>query len=514
MKRENERGFALLLVFMLAAAIAISLYKAMPRAAFESERNKEALLIDRGEQYTRAIQLFVTKFKRFPANMDELEKTNNIRFLRKKYVDPMTGKDDWRLLHVNALGILTDSKIKKKKKADSAAANNFISLAPTLDQNSANNGAAANLAMRRRPSDQSQIPGQPTAPVDPNAPPPPFDPNNPNAASAGQAPGQVNVLPNTAQAGQPYPGQPYPGQTAQGYTPGYGQSAQPQQGYPVNPATPNGRPQGTVGGAFGNSGFGNSFGNQQANPGGMQGGQQNGQQTAMGLIQGLLTSPSQMGPQGNTGTAGAITAGGIAGVASKFEGESIKIYNDRQKYEEWEFVYDMKNDKRLQQAIPGGVPVNPGNGQGGALQTGINGQPSSFGGQQPTGFGQQPAGAFGSQQGAFGQQTAGTGSQPSSSSAGGGGFITVAPGLGSSNNTPAQPAQPVKVPPVAPGTQQVPAQPNPNQPVPVTPNQTNPQPTNQPQTNQPQTNPQQTNQQQTNQQQTTQPAVPPNNGPN
>ena len=139
MKRENERGFALLLVFMLAAAIAISLYKAMPRAAFESERNKEELLIERGEQYTRAVQLFVTKFKRFPANMDELEKTNNIRFLRKKFVDPMTGKDEWRLLHVNALGILTDSKIKKKTRKDSAAANDFISLAPTLDQSAANN---------------------------------------------------------------------------------------------------------------------------------------------------------------------------------------------------------------------------------------------------------------------------------------------------------------------------------------------------------------------------------------
>ena len=502
MKRENERGFALLLVFMLAAAIAISLYKAMPRAAFESERNKEELLIERGEQYTRAVQLFVTKFKRFPANMDELEKTNNIRFLRKKFVDPMTGKDEWRLLHVNALGILTDSKIKKKQKKDSGPANDFISLAPTLDQSAANNGAAANLAMRRRPSDQSQIPGQPVAPVDPNAPPPPFDPNNPNAASAGQLPGQVNVLPNTAQAGQPYPGQPYPGQTQPGYTPGYGQSQQPQQGYPVNPATPDGRPQGTVGGAFGNSGFGNSgFGNQQANPGGMQGGQggmqggqQNGQQTAMGLIQGLLTSPSQMGPQGNTGTAGAITAGGIAGVASKFEGDSIKIYNDRQKYEEWEFVYDMKNDKRLQQAIPGAGAVNPGNSQGG-----INGQQSSFGIQPATGFGQQPAGAFGSQQSAFGQQTAGTGSQPSSSSAGGGGFISVAPGLGSSSSPPT-PTTPAGQPtPVVPGGQQVPVQTNPNQPVPVTPPQTTP-PQTPPQTPPPQTTPP--------------PAQQPNNGPN
>jgi hypothetical protein len=39
--------------------------------------------------------------------------------------------------------------------------------------------------------------------------------------------------------------------------------------------------------------------------------------------------------------------GGIAGVASTAEGSGIKVYNDRDKYEEWEFIYDPKKDKRL-----------------------------------------------------------------------------------------------------------------------------------------------------------------------
>ncbi len=36
----------------------------------------------------------------YPGSIEQLEKTNNIRFLRQQYVDPMTGKADWRLIQV------------------------------------------------------------------------------------------------------------------------------------------------------------------------------------------------------------------------------------------------------------------------------------------------------------------------------------------------------------------------------------------------------------------------------
>ena len=40
MKRQ-ERGFALLMVFLMAAAISIMLYRQLPRVAFESQRDKD-----------------------------------------------------------------------------------------------------------------------------------------------------------------------------------------------------------------------------------------------------------------------------------------------------------------------------------------------------------------------------------------------------------------------------------------------------------------------------------------
>ena len=97
--REKERGFALLLVFMLAASVCIYLYMQMPRVAFEAQRAKEELLVSRGEQYKRAIQLFFRKTGgRYPASIEDLENTNGVRFLRHRYKDPMTGQDDWVLV--------------------------------------------------------------------------------------------------------------------------------------------------------------------------------------------------------------------------------------------------------------------------------------------------------------------------------------------------------------------------------------------------------------------------------
>jgi type II secretory pathway pseudopilin PulG len=97
--RPGEDGYILIAVLFLVALVLIGLAVAAPRMAKSIQRDKEIEAVHRGEQYKRAIQLYYRKFGRYPSSIDQLVDTNNIRFLRKKYTDPITGKDDWRLIH-------------------------------------------------------------------------------------------------------------------------------------------------------------------------------------------------------------------------------------------------------------------------------------------------------------------------------------------------------------------------------------------------------------------------------
>jgi len=99
-KSQNpEAGYVLLTVLFLVALILISLAVAAPKIAQSIQRDKELELVHRGEQYKRAIKLYYRKFGAYPSSIDQLINTNQIRFLRKRYTDPMTGKDDWKIIH-------------------------------------------------------------------------------------------------------------------------------------------------------------------------------------------------------------------------------------------------------------------------------------------------------------------------------------------------------------------------------------------------------------------------------
>jgi hypothetical protein len=95
-ERRSEEGYLLVWVMFMLAVFTIWLSVAVPRAAKEIQRDRDVETMRRGKQYTRAIQLYYRKFHAYPPNANALVNTNEIRFLRKKYIDPVTRKDDWK----------------------------------------------------------------------------------------------------------------------------------------------------------------------------------------------------------------------------------------------------------------------------------------------------------------------------------------------------------------------------------------------------------------------------------
>ncbi len=96
MRRHDEEGFLLVAVIFLLFLLILSLSIALPKVREDIQRDRDLETMHRGKQYIRAIQLYYRKFHAYPPNVDALVKTNEIRFLRKRYIDPTTGKDDWK----------------------------------------------------------------------------------------------------------------------------------------------------------------------------------------------------------------------------------------------------------------------------------------------------------------------------------------------------------------------------------------------------------------------------------
>jgi hypothetical protein len=377
--RPKESGFALLLVFLMAAIIAINLYMELPRLAFQAQRQKEQMLMERGEQYKRAIGLFLrtNKNTRWPASIEELENYNNRRFLRHRYIDPLTGKDEWRIIHI-ANGVLTDSVTNKKKDQDQDHIKNgaVMELAGVNGADSSGQ-TNVNAINRRRPSDggaQIGPDGQPIAsgvalPSGVASLPAGFGNGipNPTGVSGGTGPTTFNGV---AGGAPPFGGAngvagllgiptAPTGATGTAASPSYGLlgggSFAVGGGAPVQAPIPGALPGNLSGGVTSGVVGGIPGGQGNAPPGGGINVSPQAQAAAANLIQGLLTQPRPGGMQGLPGQSGVIMGGGIAGIASKSEGESIMVYADHSDYGEWEFIYDPTKFV---------APANPNNGGG------------------------------------------------------------------------------------------------------------------------------------------------------
>src|SRR6266849_8377721 len=95
----DERGYILITLMLFVALLTIGLLAMVQDIESRIKRDREEELIHRGVQYSRAVRHYFKKFGRYPNRIEELENTNNIRFLRKRYKDPITGKD-FKPLHM------------------------------------------------------------------------------------------------------------------------------------------------------------------------------------------------------------------------------------------------------------------------------------------------------------------------------------------------------------------------------------------------------------------------------
>ena len=97
---STQKGYMLLAVMLLITVMLIVLATAVPRIAQQIKREKEDELIHRGKEYATAIKKFYHKNGTYPVSLEQLDSTNNQRFLRHRYKDPMTESGEWKLIHV------------------------------------------------------------------------------------------------------------------------------------------------------------------------------------------------------------------------------------------------------------------------------------------------------------------------------------------------------------------------------------------------------------------------------
>lgn len=278
-RARAESGWILLTLMLFVALIAISAAVIAPALAFQVKRDREEEMIHRAVQYSRAVRKYFKKFGRFPTRVEELENTNNLRFLRKRYKDPVTGKE-FRLLHY------TDVKFNF---AAGVAGMNPAGV-PTL-------GGVGNQA---------------------------------NAQAAAAALGQVAAL-QAAQQNNPNPFA-NPNQTS----PGSGSAT-------------------TTGDGTGSEKPGSGDASKEGDS---------------------ASSKSSPGSAGNPLSAQTFGGGPIVGVASTSENETIREFNKKHHYNDWQFIYDPGTDRGGLLNAPAQPPLagagqtiqnNPGATQGGQL---------------------------------------------------------------------------------------------------------------------------------------------------
>lgn len=283
---SSEDGYILLTLVLFVALLAIAAVVMAPVIKQQIKRDREEEMIHRGVQYSRAIKHYYKKFSRYPTRLEDLENTNNLRFLRRRYKDPITGKD-FKLLRMGDVQMGFGGGI-----------------AGAVPVNGMNPGSPGTGALGTIVGNAFNAPSGISAQGGFNSPSP-FN----SSGGAGGPGANPNMGPGGFNSG--------PGGLA-------GQNSQPA--------------------------VGDTDANQTVTAGG----------TAPGApgAQGAAGSGSDAGPS-NTQVFG---GGPVVGVVSTSKEKTIRIFNKKEHYNEWQFIYDPTTDTGGLLATPNIPSLQAGGG--------------------------------------------------------------------------------------------------------------------------------------------------------
>jgi type II secretory pathway pseudopilin PulG len=382
--RAPEQGFVLVGLIVAIFFILLALSIAAPTVAKELKRERELETIHRGNQYVRAIQLYYKKSGGYPASMELLGKSNNVRYLRQQYVDPMTGKADWRLIHIGEAKTTVKGFFGKALPGMAPGLGTAAGMASSGGIGTGAAGASGTSGTTGGPGFIGSTPGSS-----------PF-----GGADSG------------ATAASPF------GSSSSGDSSGSGSSGASALGSSSLGANSSGPSTATGSTAGGTT----STGTDSSGTSGSGIGSSNG-------LPGQTTSPgsSSLGSLSSSGSSGMPGGAPFVGVGLPKHADSIIVLNEQKTYQTWEFIYDPRVEQMKAGAniLGGGGPVGEssgGLGSASSLSSGGTGSSSS-------GFGSGSSSGFGNSSG-------GIGSSPSGSSGFGSSSFGSSGNSGSSGSTP------------------------------------------------------------------------------
>lgn len=100
---DGAHGLVLLTLLIALILVSVALLAALDVWALQRQRLQEEELLFVGNQYRLAIQRYYMAGRTLPASVDDLLDDKRfpvpLHHLRRAYLDPITGKNDWLFLH-------------------------------------------------------------------------------------------------------------------------------------------------------------------------------------------------------------------------------------------------------------------------------------------------------------------------------------------------------------------------------------------------------------------------------